>query len=45
MPSDEVRKSANGLQQDYADDLEENFCEEFIQFRNLNMPAENPITT
>jgi len=44
MPSDQVRKSANALQQDYADDLEENFCEEFIQFRNLNMPAGNPIT-
>jgi len=42
MPLDQVRK--NALQQDYADDLEENFCKEFIQFRNLNMPAENPIT-
>lgn len=44
MPVDEVRKSANALQQEYADDLEENFCEEFIQFKNLNMPTGNPIT-
>lgn len=44
LPLDQVRKSASALQQHYADDLEENFCEEFTQFRNLNMPAGNPIT-